>query len=62
MASKCSYSGCEKPRVKDRMFCSEHVNAHDVSDIASFRTGDRQYGSKVTESTADDADDKKPDD
>jgi hypothetical protein len=37
MASKCSYRDCEKQREKGRMFCSDHVDGHGVSDVVSFR-------------------------
>ena len=37
MASKCSYRDCDKQREEGRMFCSEHVGGHGVSEVVSFR-------------------------
>jgi hypothetical protein len=37
MAPICSYDGCSKPRVKDRMFCSEHLESYPVSNVPTFR-------------------------
>lgn len=34
--SKCSFAGCTRPRLEDRMFCSEHIDNYGVSDVAAF--------------------------
>ncbi len=38
--SKCSFSGCPKPRLIDRMFCAEHIDNYGVSDVAAFMITD----------------------
>jgi hypothetical protein len=34
---ECAFSGCSRPRLTNRMFCSRHVDAHGVSPVASVR-------------------------
>jgi len=65
MPTKCSFRDCEKQREKGRMFCSEHVDGHGVSDVVSFRgsrdhsSGDGGGGGGYLPPNVDDPDDEK---
>jgi hypothetical protein len=37
MALKCSYDGCPNVRIKDRIFCAEHIDDYPVMDVPTFR-------------------------
>lgn len=37
MGLKCSYDGCPNVRIKDRIFCAEHLQDYPVIDVPTFR-------------------------
>jgi hypothetical protein len=44
MGLKCSYDGCPNVRLKDRIFCAEHLEDYPVIDIPTFRKRDPSTG------------------
>jgi hypothetical protein len=35
--SKCKFTGCSNPPVKDRLFCAEHSSQYGVGQVAAHR-------------------------
>jgi len=35
--SKCKFTGCSNPPVKDRLFCAEHASNYGVGQVAAHR-------------------------